>query len=767
MDRATTSPAEADALLTAAAKAELAHDYDNAFAQYIKAASSHLTLSRLSSGEGSERHKAAAARAVERAEKIKAAKGSTIAPVLRDPFAPEEQDRILRAGSVVNRLRLPPTSGRMVESDGATDRQPELSPEQLAAGVEWRQPDESWVDPTSLEGEEIAQRIADCSLHASVVVALAYSRRFNTDASIPRLRARDGGYDLDVYLNGCHRRISIDLRLPYDRDGKLMCMASKSTANLWPALLEKAYLKLFGGYDFPGSNSGVDLHALLGWIPEHKRLKSTHCRPERLWHRYANAFHDGHAVITLGTDDRPTSWRGVQLLPAHSYAVIDASLADDDDRTMTILDFKAAEDVSSQMSELSLNNKQPTRHLRMPFEDIMHTFDSIFVSHNPCRFSHHICFHGAWRGRHLSEAERDESSHQVFYVNVDGLPISANDTDSDERVHILLTRHISKTRLSSQYISLKVDEEDALPEPIAMKRSDRTRVKGTFTDNPYVLRRYKHTSGSGMLLSVTASYDGQELDVGYTIDVFSVAPVRWDTAQRTLPFQTTVSGALTAKSAGGNHNLPTYMYNPQYKLTVSRPRFGEKVRVAMIATSGRALPVNVVIAWGKGERVVDLSRTTALATSGAYSYSYARTSAALAPGMYTVIVSAFETTHIGAFSLKIESDAHTALDAIPPEGVGMFQKVVRGEWTSENQAPRYMLTLSEPMRVMIRLQMQGYSPSTSVRFALAGPQHFTFASELTDSPAGASMPRTLLREGRYLLAPRTGVELAAAAISTT
>lgn len=83
------------------------------------------------------------------------------------------------------------------------------------------------------------------------------------------LISSSGRYVLRLHFNGCFRKVTIDDRLPSSRTKQTLHVADRNHPGLlWPALIEKAYLKIRGGYDFPGSNSGTDLWVLTGWIPE-------------------------------------------------------------------------------------------------------------------------------------------------------------------------------------------------------------------------------------------------------------------------------------------------------------------------------------------------------------------------------------------------------------------------------------------------------------------------------------------------------------------
>lgn len=90
-----------------------------------------------------------------------------------------------------------------------------------------------------------------------------------TDKIFPRGVSKSGKYIVQLHLNGCLRTVIIDDLLPQSRSGKPLHVVSQTAPDLvYPALIEKTFLKVMGGYDFPGSNSSTDLHILTGWIPE-------------------------------------------------------------------------------------------------------------------------------------------------------------------------------------------------------------------------------------------------------------------------------------------------------------------------------------------------------------------------------------------------------------------------------------------------------------------------------------------------------------------
>ncbi|XP_062925858.1 calpain-7 isoform X3 [Mobula hypostoma] len=301
-----------------------------------------------------------------------------------------------------------------------------LSPKQEALFSRWVRPDDLCNNPTmiyTISSFSIKQTVvSDCSFVASLAIGAAYERRYNkkliTSIIYPQNRKGEpeynpcGKYMVKLHINGVARKVIIDDYLPVDHNGELLCSYSNNKNELWISLIEKAYMKVMGGYDFPGSNSNIDLHALTGWIPERIAMHSDNQKfdYEGTFKMLYQRFHKGDVLITTATgimsEEEGERWG---LVPTHAYAVLDirqykglkiiqlknpwshlrwkGRYSDKDEKSWTpalqkYLNFdpKTAQKIDNGIFWIS-------------WEDLCRHYDVIYLSWNPGLFKESTCIH--------------------------------------------------------------------------------------------------------------------------------------------------------------------------------------------------------------------------------------------------------------------------------------------------------------------------------------------------------------------------------------
>ncbi|XP_037701077.1 calpain-7 isoform X3 [Choloepus didactylus] len=301
-----------------------------------------------------------------------------------------------------------------------------LSPKQKATFSKWVRPEDLTNNPTmiyTVSSFSIKQTIvSDCSFVASLAISAAYERRFNkkliTSIIYPQNKDGEpeynpcGKYMVKLHLNGVPRKVIIDDQLPVDHKGELLCSYSNNKSELWVSLIEKAYMKVMGGYDFPGSNSNIDLHALTGWIPERIAMHSDSqtFSKDNSFRMLYQRFHKGDVLITASTG-MMTEAEGEKwgLVPTHAYAVLDI-------REFKGLRFIQLKNPWSHLrwkgrySENDVKNWTPELQKYLNFDprtaqkidngifwiswdDLCQYYDVIYLSWNPSLFKESTCIH--------------------------------------------------------------------------------------------------------------------------------------------------------------------------------------------------------------------------------------------------------------------------------------------------------------------------------------------------------------------------------------
>lgn len=100
-----------------------------------------------------------------------------------------------------------------------------------------------------------------------------------------------GKYSVRLFFNGIPRRVDVDHRILIKPNRKVVGTYSSKPGELWPTLIEKAFLKIHGGYGYHGGNGCQDTYILTGWIPENIHLETEQeSEINQIWTRLSKAF---------------------------------------------------------------------------------------------------------------------------------------------------------------------------------------------------------------------------------------------------------------------------------------------------------------------------------------------------------------------------------------------------------------------------------------------------------------------------------------------
>ncbi|KAG8778228.1 cysteine protease [Serendipita sp. 397] len=505
-----------------------------------------------------------------------------------------------------------------------------------------------------------------------------------------------------------------------------MSVAALRGSSLWPSLVEKAYMKYSGGYDFAGSDSGVDLRALIGWIPDHHSLQSATFERERTWREMLDAFRKGDVLVTLGTGSTVSSLNPeIRLIPLHSYACI--GLEDDEDRTVTIVnpwrEQEQEPNIENGIHSLTLKNLEadPSKgKWLLSWDDVCRTFDSLYLNWNSDIFPYTLTHHRAWN----PQEKHDHSPTQNHQIRV----IFEKDPGTTQ-VWALLSRHIVDHDAPAVYIALHAFEEDG--NGISFNRPESLTLMGQYQEGPHCL--VKLTPGTETKrLSLIASLsvpDGvtAPAQVAYTLTVYSKVPISFDASVPPALIKQHVTFQFNTLHSGGNILQPTHFQNPQWQLKVLEPTLkkgpigpvalrSRGVRVRFHAIAPKDLPLNIKVYRTSGRRMNDVEDGVLAFDSGMYNYGLAYGQTDLFPGSYIIILSNFVVTQYGGGTLEMSSEARLELQKSPAEGAGMHFKSCRGRWDGPSAAggpsfhrywhnPVFELKLERNTEVALKLQM--------------------------------------------------------------
>ncbi|KAK2170660.1 hypothetical protein LSH36_1g05016 [Paralvinella palmiformis] len=557
-----------------------------------------------------------------------------------------------------------------------------LSPKQRQKLSRWARPDEFCNNPQmiyAVSSFSIKQTIvSDCSFVASLAIAAQYERRFKrkliTSIIYPQNRKGEpqynpcGKYMVKLNLNGVPRKVIVDDFLPLTSHGDLLCSYSNNRNELWVSLLEKAYMKVMGGYDFPGSNSNIDLHALTSWIPERVAIRpgSDQFDADKEFTKVQDRFHKGHCLVTMATGDMSEAEADrAGLVPTHAYAMLDIRIAGG--HKLILLknpwshlrwrgNFSEMDTIhwtEELKRQLNFDPKQASvidnGIFWIDYESILRFFDVMYINWQPELFPHTTCMHHTWTARDGPRKDAYNIGDNPQYK----LEVKA---PGPSAVWILLTRHITDKEdfaNNKKFITVLVYKSNG--QRIFYPYDPPPYKDGVRINSPHYLVKMIEEKGTSTYTLVISQYEKNDT-IHYTLRVYATCEFKM--AKISEPYdpklEKHITGQWKGQTAGGCSNyLDTHHNNPIYQLQINNNNANNMILIELRGPKEYSVGFSVVTV---SENVPDAPGSFKKKTSGDFRRGFCVLELDNVPGgVYNISPCTFYQKQEGPFFLDVSS----------------------------------------------------------------------------------------------------------------
>lgn len=577
--------------------------------------------------------------------------------------------------------------------------------------------------------------LTDCSVVASLCATTARAERgqgklqllpvsypHDEEAAKPR-PSPSGKYVFSFYFNGCFRKVVIDNRLPSSMTPRSLHVIDRNNPHfLWPALVEKAYLKVRGGYDFPGSNSGTDLWVLTGWIPEQVFLHHEDVTSDQIWKRLATAFHFGDVMLTVGTGKlTETEQTGLGLVSEHDYAILD--MKESKGRRRWLVKNPWAGTGTEPEDAADASQISPGTFW-MDCDKVFQNFENLYLNWNPGLFKFREDMHFTWDLANKRGAPGCFVNNPQFKVY----------SPTGGAVWLLLGKHFRTDNMESSssddsrhanggFISIYVFKAEGRKVIL----SDGAAHRGPYVDSPNTLMRLDMPP-SATYTAVISEESLPPLKQNFTFSVLSTSCVELTPAQDGYVYETHAAGSWSPSTAGGNAESPRYPLNPQFSLTAS----AETDISILLECANPELAAHIKLFWSKGKRIATVRPRDVVESSGDYRRACALIEKkSLMNGIYTVVCSTFAPDQLGQFTLRVWSNASCELKPLAAEDAG--RRTALSDLGVLAPGRDRMLA---PLRVtrLARVKLIAHSRQATIGDRTVGPSPILMTVELGQGP---------------------------------